>query len=289
MHVHLLFFAQARERAGGSRATLELPDGSRVADALAALEKLHPGLAPLRPHLAVAVNQRLAADDEVIPDGAEMALLPPVSGGAPARRVAKLRVTPASAGRWGDVERLFGPRGACAGCWCMYPRLRGAAFRSGAGDGNRRRLQRLVKQGPPPGLLGYVAGEPVAWCALAPRETYPRLEHSRTLARIDEHPVWSVVCFFVAKPFRRRGLTVEMLRHAARYARARGARILEGYPVDPASGKTADAFAWWGVADAFHAAGFREVARRSPTHPIVRMELGPARARARARSSSTRG
>ena len=93
-----------------------------------------------------------------------------------------------------------------------------------------------------------------------------------------------MVCFLVAKPFRRRGLTVAMLGHAARYARAQGAQILEGYPVEPKSGKTADAFAWWGVMDAFLAAGFREVARRSPTHPIVRIELArPARSKVSAR------
>ncbi|TMQ69139.1 MAG: GNAT family N-acetyltransferase, partial [Candidatus Eisenbacteria bacterium] len=305
IHVHLLFFAQARERAGRAAALLELPDGARVRDALAAAEALHPDLAALRPHLAVAVNQRLATSEDALPDGAELALLPPVSGGAaPARArattrarrsagrampAAGLRVLPATSDRWADVERLFGPRGACAGCWCMYPRLSGAEFRAGAGEGNRRRLQRLVREGPPPGLLGYLDGEAVAWCALAPREAYPRLEHSRTLARVDDRPVWSIVCFFVARPFRRRGLTVEMLGHAARYARERGARVLEGYPVDPRSGKTADAFAWWGVTAAFLAAGFREVARRSPTHPIVRLELGASRARSRAAAKPSRG
>ena len=272
MRVRFLFFAQARERAGRSSATLELPGGARVHDALTAIEEVHPGLRELRPHLAVAVDQRLARESDAVPDGAEIALLPPVSGGAPALT---LRVRPATAERWDDVERLFGPRGACAGCWCMYPRLRGADYREGAGEGNRRRLRALVKKGPPPGLLGYVGREPVAWCALAPREEYPRLEHSRTLARVDDAPVWSVVCFFVARAHRRRGLTTTMLEHAARWARARGARVLEGYPVDPKSGKTADAFAWWGVVDAFQAAGFREVARRSPTHPIMRLDLAP--------------
>jgi molybdopterin converting factor subunit 1 len=270
MRVHVLFFAQARERAGQSKVTLELPAGARVRDALAAIEDLHPGLRELRPHLAVAIDQRLAGEGDPVPDGSEIALLPPVSGGAPTPR---LRVVPATAERWDDLERLFGPRGACAGCWCMYPRLRGGAFRAGAGEGNRRKLRALVRKGPPPGLLGYLGDEPVAWCALAPREEYPRLEHSRTLARVDELPVWSVVCFFVARAHRRGGLTVAMLERAARWAKRQGARMLEGYPVDPKSGKTADAFAWWGVVDAFRAAGFREVARRSPTHPIMRRAL----------------
>jgi molybdopterin converting factor small subunit len=180
MHVHVLFFAQARERAGCARTTVELPDGARVSVALAEIVKRHPAIAELRPHLAVAINQRLAGEQDEIPDGAELAL-PPVSGGAAPPRTPRLRVAPATADRWGDVETLFGPRGACAGCWCMYPRLRGAEYRAGAGDGNRRRLQTLVRRGPPPGLLGYLQDVPVAWCALAPRERYPRLEHSRTL------------------------------------------------------------------------------------------------------------
>jgi molybdopterin converting factor subunit 1 len=272
MRVHLLFFAQARERAGAAHATLELPEGSRVADALAELERLHPGLAELRPHLAVAVNQRLVSDDEALPDGAEVALLPPVSGGSPARAEPRLAVAPATAERWPDLERLFGPRGACAGCWCQWARLEAAEFRAGSGAPNKRRLQRLVKQGPPPGLIGYLGGEPVAWCALAPRASYRRLERSRTLAPVDDRPVWSVVCFFVARPHRKRGLTVRLLREAARHARAHGARILEGYPVEP-NGKTPDAFAWWGLAEAFRAAGFREVARRSSTRPIMRKTL----------------
>jgi molybdopterin converting factor subunit 1 len=79
--MQVLFFAQAREQAGCASAALELPEGSRVTDALDALVAAHPGLATLRPHLAVAVNGALARADERIGDGAELALLPPVSGG----------------------------------------------------------------------------------------------------------------------------------------------------------------------------------------------------------------
>ena len=81
MIITVLLFAQARERAGRSRGTLDLPEGSRVSDALAALEREHPALAELRPHLAVAVDQRLADLRSPLRDGAELALLPPVSGG----------------------------------------------------------------------------------------------------------------------------------------------------------------------------------------------------------------
>ncbi|TMQ64980.1 MAG: MoaD/ThiS family protein [Candidatus Eisenbacteria bacterium] len=79
--VTLLLFAQARERAGRSKLDVELPRGSRLSDALAAVERLHPALAELRPHLAVAVDRRLVAGDQVLEDRVEIALLPPVSGG----------------------------------------------------------------------------------------------------------------------------------------------------------------------------------------------------------------
>jgi MoaE-MoaD fusion protein len=81
VNVTVLFFAQARERAGVSQARLELPDGSAVQAALGALARDWPGLAPLWPHLAVAVDGRLVRPDEPLREGAELALLPPVSGG----------------------------------------------------------------------------------------------------------------------------------------------------------------------------------------------------------------
>lgn len=81
MTITVLFFAQAREAAGRARATLDLPEGSRVSDAIAALERAHPGLASLRGHLAVAVGRQLATPGTELTPGAEVALLPPVSGG----------------------------------------------------------------------------------------------------------------------------------------------------------------------------------------------------------------
>jgi GNAT superfamily N-acetyltransferase len=176
-------------------------------------------------------------------------------------------LTPA---RWADVERLFGPRGACAGCWCMWPRLTSAEFAKGRGDGNRRAFRRVVESGERPGILAYADGQPVGWCAVAPREVYRRLERSRVLKPVDDQRVWSVVCFFVARPLRRRGLTVRLLREAVRFAANRGARIIEGYPVEPRAGRTADAFAWTGLSSAFRRAGFKEVLRRSETRPIMR-------------------
>ncbi len=174
--------------------------------------------------------------------------------------------------RWGDFARLFGPRGACAGCWCMWWRLPAAAWRQGRGDANRRAFQEVVRRGPPPGLLACAGEEPVGWCALAPRPVFVRLARSRTLQAVDDRPVWSLVCFFVARGWRGRGVSRARLEAAKDFARAQGATCLEGYPVEPAR-RQADAFVYTGLASMFRRAGFVEVARRSPTRPVMRCEL----------------
>jgi GNAT superfamily N-acetyltransferase len=185
----------------------------------------------------------------------------------------RLTFRPLSPDRWDDLARLFGPRGACAGCWCMWWRRPRADFVRGKGDGNRRAFRRVVAAGPPPGVLAYAGGQPVGWCAIAPRDAYPRFIRSRVLAPVDDAPVWSITCFFVARAWRGRGVTRALIEAAARFARGRGARLVEGYPVD-AHDRQADAFVYTGLASTFTKAGFQEVARRSPTRPIVRRAAG---------------
>jgi GNAT superfamily N-acetyltransferase len=177
---------------------------------------------------------------------------------------------PLSADRWHDLEMLFGPRGACGGCWCMYWRLPRAQFTAQKGEGTKQAFQHVVESGEIAGLLAYVKGQPVGWCAIAPRESYPVLARSRILKRVDEAPVWSVVCFFVSKGFRGKGMTTALLRAAVDYARQQGARIIEGYPIEPKKPRMPAAFAWTGLASAFRQAGFVEVLRRSETRPIMR-------------------
>lgn len=141
------------------------------------------------------------------------------------------------------------------------------------GAGNKRALQRLVQQGPPPGVLAYAGKEPVGWCAIGPRESYVRLANSRVLKPVDEQPVWSVTCFFIRRDWRRKGLSSQLLAAASAFAKKQGAQVVEGYPTDPKSGPQADAFVWTGLSGTFERAGFREVARRSPTRPIMRKRL----------------
>lgn len=183
------------------------------------------------------------------------------------------QIEPVTPDRWEHLEALFGPRGACAGCWCMYWRLPNRQFRALSGEGNRAALKDTVSAGSPVGLLAYSSSEPVGWCAIAPRDEYPRLERSRVLARVDDQPVWSVPCFFIAKKFRRRGLTVSLLQVAVKYAQEQGARIVEGYPIDPKIGSVPDVYAYTGMVSAFIKAGFTEVARRSETRPVMRFYI----------------
>ncbi len=179
-----------------------------------------------------------------------------------------------SAQRWEDLERLFGARGASGGCWCMWWRLRRSEYERQKGQGNRAALKDIVDSGEIPGILAYAEGQPVGWCSVAPRERFPVLERSRVLKRIDEEPVWSVVCLFVSKSFRRKGVTVELLKAAVKYVEEHGGKVVEGYPVEPREGQMPDAFAWTGLASSYRKAGFREQLRRSETRPIMRYEIG---------------
>lgn len=139
-------------------------------------------------------------------------------------------------------------------------------------------MRALVKGNRKPGLIAYADSEPVGWCAVAPRERYVRLDASRVLQPVDDQPVWSVTCFFVAREHRRRGISVALLKSAADFARKCGARILEGYPTEAGTDQP-DAFVYTGLASAFRKAGFEEAARRSPTRPIFRRQLRPEKAK----------
>lgn len=180
---------------------------------------------------------------------------------------------PLSPQRWLDLEALFGERGAVGGCWCMWWRLKRSEFNQQKGSLNRQAFKDIVYSGASTGILAYAGEQPAGWCALAPRDAYPALERSRVLKRVDDQPVWSVTCFFIAKPFRRKGLTVQLLREAVGYARSQGASILEGYPEDPGDSNQPPPFVFTGLASAFKKAGFVEVLRRSKKRPIMRYYL----------------
>jgi GNAT superfamily N-acetyltransferase len=186
-----------------------------------------------------------------------------------------IQVTPAGAERWPDLERLFGAHGAYSNCWCMFWRLAHTDFNRMTGEERKAGLQSLALSAQPPGLLAYVDGTVAGWCSLGRREDFAALERSRTLKRIDDRPVWSVVCFFIAKPYRRQGITQALLKGAVDYAASQGAKIIEAYPIDLQTPRLQDArltgcSGYMGIASVFGAVGFSEAARASETQVIMR-------------------
>src|SRR5918912_1331958 len=94
-------------------------------------------------------------------------------------------IVPVTAGRWRDLERLFGPNGAYYNCWCMFWRLRRKDFAAATADERKQGLRKWVRSGAAPGLLAYRGGKPVAWCALAPREEYAAIGASPKLRALE--------------------------------------------------------------------------------------------------------
>jgi len=180
---------------------------------------------------------------------------------------------PLTPDRWDDLERLFGPSGACWGCWCMYWRLKRKEMEANKSAGNRKAFRALVLSGAEPGVLAYDDGEPVGWVSVGPRESYGSLERSQVLRRIDERPVWSLVCLFVPKRHRGVGLARDLVAAAVRYAGRRGATMVEAYPRDPGDGRLSSLSSYMGTPALFAAAGFREVARPSDTRVVMRRAL----------------
>ena len=147
-------------------------------------------------------------------------------------------------------------------------------FEAQKGEGNKLAMKTLINSGEIPGILAYHKAKAIGWCAIAPRGSYPALSRSRILKPVDECACWSVACFFIEKGYRKKGVSIKLLRAATEYAKSQGAEMVEGYPVEPKSEKgIPPAFAWTGIPKAFIQIGFKEVARRSPTRPIMRLEL----------------
>lgn len=171
---------------------------------------------------------------------------------------------------WMDFEKLFGERGACGGCWCMYWRLRNKDFENQKGSGNKIAMKNLVMEEYQIGIIMYADKVPIGWCSVAPREDFIRLENSKILKPIDDKFVWSIACFFIDKKYRRQSYSVELLKGVIKFSKKKNVKILEGYPNEPKKDNMPAAFAWTGIASAFKNTGFKEVIRRSETRPIMR-------------------
>jgi GNAT superfamily N-acetyltransferase len=189
----------------------------------------------------------------------------------------KLTVVPLTSARWSDLETIFSAKGCSVarGCWCMAYRLSGSPEPLPPGvtraQANRAAFKALVDAGIPPGLIGYRGKAPVGWVSIAPREAYARLKRSPVMKAVDEQSVWSVICFVVPAEHRGQGVAQALLRGAIAYAKKHGATLVEAYPVDkPARAK--DDQMWFGAKSMYDNAGFKEVARRKPNRPIVRIK-----------------
>ena len=197
--------------------------------------------------------------------------------------MSELEIVPLTPARLPDLAALFGQGGDPRWCWCSFFRVRQgwSAKREDLGP-NRAVLEGAVRslapQGRAPGLVAYRGGEAVGWVSLGPRTDYGRLEHSTVLARIDDEPVWSIVCFVVGRRSRGQGVAKAMLDAAIAYARDHGATLLEAYPTDTDGKRIPAADAYRGTLSMFERAGFEVAARRqfnarSPVHPIVRRSV----------------
>ena len=193
--------------------------------------------------------------------------------------LAAVQVLPASAGRWPDLEDVFGTRGDPSRCWCQWF-FEGAQV--GAADlaaANKESFRAQVEAGPPPGVIAYLDGAPVGWAAVARRPVYARLRRSAVLrgtsaSRFEDDSVWSVTCFVVKAGARRRGGAAALLRGAVDLAQRGGASVIEAYPVDLERKSSAtSAELYHGVLSTFLRAGFAEVSRPTPARPVVRLYL----------------
>lgn len=185
-----------------------------------------------------------------------------------------IQVNEATPDRWQDFEQLLGPnKGGSGGCWCMLWRLRKKEYDASNKEERRQAIADRFQWSAPPGLIAYDDTIPVGWCSISPRSEFLRLDTSRVLKPIDGKPVWSITCFYIARAYRRQGVSVKLLNGAAQFVRQRGGAIVEGYPIDPAHENYPTNYAWVGLFSAFKAAGFEEVARRSQTRPIMRKSV----------------
>lgn len=171
---------------------------------------------------------------------------------------------------WSDLETLFGDHGAYGGCWCMWWRSKRKEFEQRGSKGNKAALKAIVDSGLPTGILAYQKKSPIGWCSIAPRHTYGSLERSPILKRIDDQPVWSLVCLFVAKQSRRQGVAEALVRAALDRAAQQGARIVEAYPTLSNKKELPPVSSFMGVPELFLRVGFQEVARPSKSRMILR-------------------
>lgn len=188
-----------------------------------------------------------------------------------------LTVVPVDEASWADLEAIFGDRGDPARCRCQYFKQTPAQWRAGTPPERAERFRRQTADHAT-GLVAHLDGEPAGWCAVEPRTAYPHLLGSRVVwSGRDEDPaddsVWAVTCFVTRKGFRRRGVSAALAKAAPGFARERGARAVEGYPMLVAPGQQVawPAELFVGTAGIFADAGFSEVSHPTARRVVMRL------------------
>ena len=181
-----------------------------------------------------------------------------------------LEFHPVTPERLADLERFSCAHGKFRYCSCMRWRMTSGEFQRSSKEQRVAALAARVAAGEPGGVLAYAEGEPIGWCSIAPRECYAALERSTVLPRLDAAPVWAVVCFFIDRRFRRKGVALDLLHAAVAYARTKGATLIEGYPVEPG----ARSYTFMGTPELFFAGGFRDVTPEAQVRRVMRIEAG---------------
>lgn len=197
-------------------------------------------------------------------------------GKAVRQAASRFTARPLTPSRWADVEDLFGPeKGANSGCWCMWPRLTASDFRTMSKDTRKKAFRSCVATGPVPGLLLYERDKAIGWVAVSPREDVIRFEKAKTSALepgADPRTHFAITCFYVRTGHRKRGLMTDLAKAAIAYAKKKKAAAIDVCPIE-----TDKPLMWGegfvGIVSVFQELGFKEVARRSPRRPLMRLSL----------------
>ena len=181
-----------------------------------------------------------------------------------------LSFKPLIADNFNDLIILFGEKGACGGCWCMWWRLKNKDYEQSKGIRNKELLENLISNSKPLGIIAYEKNNPIGWCSISPRKSLKRLETSKLFKPIDNLDVWSITCLYVDKKIRNTGLSVRLINQASEFAFKKGATCIEAYPIHSNKNKTPDLFAYVGFKTAYLNAGFEPIKQCSKTRLIMR-------------------
>lgn len=175
-----------------------------------------------------------------------------------------IKVQPVNKFTWTDFETLFSSKGGPSYCWCMAWRMTKEELKSNTSRNRKQFIRQRIQMETPIGLLAYVNKEPIAWCSVAPRESYQRLGGDEDLEK-----VWSIACFYIKREFRHLGLVDELIEHAKKYAKKNGAAHVEAYPVKPDS----PSYRFMGFVKSFEKAGFRFVKKAGTRRHVMTCAL----------------